>query len=238
MNSFSVIAGSGHCGTKWLASVLDSQRGIIWYHDFREEMTGLPWEVVDFWLPSDKRLAQYWRWIKGELTQSDVGDAASWSTHLLPAVNEHMPIQRVIYMTRNGIQQLHSIATTSPAMKSDPRPKVAEVKLRTLYDIWGKGEKPYEDMSHFETLCLMVAANDFMPDWLRRNGLVVDVCSLDMLLKDVSVLGALAPGLDEETLRRWQKTDINRKTAGGRAESTIWNNWPPEWRKTYRAVIG
>lgn len=242
MSAFNVIAASGHCGTTWLAKVLDSQPGVTWYHHFREEMTGESWEVLDLKSPDDKMYDQYWRWVKGHLMQGDVGDSNSWPPHLLPAVDRKMPIQRVIYLTRNKVQQLNSLITTSPAYNKGPLhplSSAAKAKLKILFDIAPEvPKKEFYLMEHYEKLCLMVAANDFMPDWLRQHGLAVDVYSLEELTKDVDVLAQLAPGLDEETLTRWQRKDINRKTTGGRAESTIWRKWPKELKEAYRAVIG
>jgi hypothetical protein len=245
---FSVIAGSGHCGSTWLASVLDSQIGVTFYHHFREEMTGKPWELLDLKSPDDPLFLQYWRWIGGDIEGGPTGDANSWPPHLLPAVNEVRPIDRVIYLTRNGIQQLNSLATTSPALSRDPMPVVAEVKLKTLFDIAltipkiyhrpNIPSKPYEEWSRFEKLCLMILANEFMPDWLRDNGLNVVVYDLGLLLSDVGILGGLAPRLDKQTLEEWQRNDINRKTEGGRAPSTIWRKWSPEQRAAYRSIVG
>ena len=239
MNMFSVVAGSGRCGTSWLTSVLDSQLGVTWYHHFREEMTEKPWELLDLKDPSDPIFQQYWRWIKGELHIGPVGDSNSWPPHLLPAANEVVPIGRVIYMTRNRIQQLHSITTTSPAFKKHILPEVAQVKLRTLYDIAPEvPDKPYGDWTRFEKMCLMVKANDFMPDWLREKGLAVDVYSLEELTTDLDKLRELAPGLDDDQLSEWQQKDINRKTEGGRAPSTIWRKWSVERRRAYKSIVG
>lgn len=239
MNTFSVIAGSGHCGTTWLASVLDSQLGVTWYHQFRGEMADKPWVVLDLKRPDDPLFNQYWRWIKGELHIGPVGDANSWPPHLLPVVNEVVPIGRVIYMTRNGIQQLHSIVTTSPPFMNGQMPEAALVKLRALYDIAPEvSDKPYEEWSHFEKTCLVVQANSFMPDWLREKGLTVDVYNLDELTTDLDKLRELAPGLDDDQLEQWQQTDINRKTEGGRAPSTIWRKWTNEQREAYRLIVG
>lgn len=243
MNTFSVIAGSGHSGSAWLSYVMDSQSGVTWYHHMREEMTGKPWELLDLKAPDDPIFNQYWRWIKGDLGAGNVGDANSWPPHLLPQANEVVPIGQVIYLTRNGVQQLHSLSTTSPALCRDlyprPMPKAAEVKLRALYDIAPEApDKDYEDWSRFEKLCLMVAANDFMPDWLRANGLIVGVYAFGDLLSGLDALRELAPGLDDGQLKKMQQTDINRKTKGGRAPSTIWRKWAPEQKAAYRAIVG
>jgi hypothetical protein len=202
-------------------------------------MTGKPWEVLDLLKPTDKEFNQYWRWMRGEIGIGNTGDSNSWPPHLILEANEVMPIDRVIYLVRNGLPQLNSLITTSPALSSDPLPKAAEAKLAALYEIAPDvPDKPYSEWTRHERLCLMIAANDFMPDYLRSHGLTVEVYSLEELTTDLDTLRELAPGLDDETLEKWQQTDINRKTEGGRAPSTIWRKWSAEQRRAYRDVVG
>ena len=233
---FSVIASSGHCGTKWLAAVLDSQPGSTWYHHFRHEMTNAPWELLDLRHPTDPFFEPYWRWIRGELVHNDVGDANSWPPHLILKVNEHQPIDRIIYLTRNGIQQLNSLLTTSPAFMRDPMPEAAQVKLRSLGEIGGYGE--IINWPQFAQLCLLVAANYFMPDWLRGRGLNVLVYSLEELTTDVNKLKELAPGLTKKQLKEWQKQDINRKVMGDRDPATLWGKMTDDQKATYSEIVG
>lgn len=236
---FSVIASSGHAGTKWLAAVLNSQKDVIWHHHLREQMTGKGWEKLDLISPRAPIFERYWERIRSELNVTDVGDSNSWPPHSLPAVNSVQHIDRVIYMTRNGIQQLHSLMTTSPALSKNIHPPVAMVKFEALYDAMPeKPDKPFDEWSNFEHLCLMVAANNFMPDWLRDKGLVVDVYSLEDLTTELDMLRELAPGLDEYDLNRWQQTDINRKVTGKRTEAAIWRKWTKEQRAAYKEIVG
>jgi hypothetical protein len=239
MGSFSVIVSSGHAGTTWLATVLDDQPGESWHQHFREEMTDKPWEVLDLLKPTDKIFDQYWRWMRGEINVGNTGDANSWPPHLILEVNKVLPIDRVVYLTRNGVQQLNSLITTSPALKKDPLPVAAEDKLLALYKIAPDvPDKLYAEWTRHERLCLMIAANDFMPDYLRGHGLTVDIYNLEDLITDLDTLRELAPGLDDATLEKWQQTDINRKTEGGRAPSTIWRKWSAEQRRAYRDIVG
>jgi hypothetical protein len=212
-------------------------------------MTGRSWERLDLHPPDHELYDQYWRWIRGDLDLGNVGDANSWPPHLLPAVNKVQPIDRVIYLTRNGVQQLHSLSTASPTLKRDPLPKVAEVKLKALWDIaWDLAEvykqvlewpeKPYGDWTRFEKLCLMIAANAFMPGHLHGQGLKIEAYNLEWLVNDIDTLAEHAPELDKKTLKEWQKTDINRKVKGGRAPVTLWRNWSEEQREAYKAIVG
>lgn len=235
---FEVIAGSGHCGTKWLATVLDQRPTSKWLHHYRGAVTGLSWENLDGLLPDNDIFKTYWNNIRGLLNDVDLGDSNSWPPYLLPEVNSVEPISRVIYLTRNGVQQLNSLATESPSLSSDPLPPPALTKLRRLYDIWPDKVKAFDEMTRWERLCLTVAANDWMPPWLRENGLYVEAYSLGDLTSDWRVLHELAPELSEDEIAHWQGQDINRKVEGGRAESTIWRKWTPEQRAGYRAVVG
>ena len=234
--SFDVIAGSGHCGSKWLSNVLDSQPGVSFYHHFRETMTGKPWEVLDTRQPNDPIFHQYWRWMRGELGCGDVGDANSWPPHLLLEVNAVQPIGRVIYLTRNKLKQLYSLFTTSPSLQREPMPPAAEIKLRTLSEIGDYGS--IDDWPRFDMICLMVAANDFMPVWLRSNGLTVDVYSLEELTADLDKLRELAPLLDDARLEKWQRTDVNKKTEDSPDPSAIWNQLTDEHRGAYQDIVG
>ncbi len=234
---FSVIAGSGHCGTTWLASILDSQPGATWHHHFRELMARQSWEVLDLKAPDAPIFNQYWLSIRAQLKEGAVGDANSWPPHLLTDVNKVQPIDRVIYLTRNGIQQLHSLTTKSPILSRDPLHPAAEAKLEALYFLFNGHDIPYADFTRWEKLCLAVSANKWMPDYLRSAGLNVDDYSLEELTTDLDKLAELAPELDEETLANWQKTDINRKVEGSRAKSSIWRNWTKEQRAAYKEIV-
>lgn len=236
MNSFNIIAGSGHCGTKWLAAVLDSQPGVTFHHQYLTEMTGAPWELTDIRPPDDPFFQQYWRWIRGELHQGDTGDANSWPPHRIPLVNEVHPIGWVIYLVRNGVQQLNSFLTTSPAFSRIPLPKAASEKFAALAEIGGYG--PIDNWSVFKKLCLTIAANDFMPDWLASYGILVDIYSLEELTTDVSVLQELAPMVDVDEYENWQRKDINQKTEGDRDPFVIWESWTDEQRADYIEVVG
>jgi hypothetical protein len=139
-------------------------------------------------------------------------------------------------------------------LQKDPFPEVVEVKLKALHDLspsveFGTVTRPhstgasafehhYEDWTNFEKLCLMVRANDWMPDWLRDKGLTVDVYSLEELTRDIGLLRELAPELDDTTLLAWQRRDINRKVQGGRAPSTLWRKWSKEQKRAYRDIVG
>jgi hypothetical protein len=157
---------------------------------------------------------------------------------MLPAVNERLKIDRLSYLTRNGVQQLHSLTTKSPVLSQDPLPEAANSKLAALYDATVYVNKPYSEWTRWERLCLMVAANDFMPTWLVVEGLPVEVYSLDDLITDVDLLKELAPNLTKTKLKKWQKIDLNRKVDGDRSPATLWSKWTAEQQDAYREIVG
>lgn len=196
---FDVIAGSGHCGTKWLATVLNSVPGATWHHEMRTEITRLPWYVLDLYEPDDAIFSSYWTFIRQQ--PGSGGDANSWPPELLPAVNEVVPIRRIIYLTRDKDKQLHSLQTKSPVWSGAISSKAASHKLGLYAEISGLPRDAR----------LLVEANDFMPGWLRSMGLHVDTYSLEDITTSLAVLKELAPSLTGVELAAWQQKKINQK---------------------------
>lgn len=201
--SFQVIAGSGHCGTMWLARVLDSVPGQRWHHELRTEAVGLPWQQADILSPRRLLFTPYWSQLEKEMGQYEVvGDSNSWPPESLPTVDAIMPIDRVIYLTRDKDDQFYSIMNHSPVWRGPEWSAAAHRRLDLYAEISGRPRD----------VRLLVEANDFMPDWLRDYGLTVDVYSLEELTTDIDRLRELAP-LSDAALVAWQKRDINRKVA-------------------------
>ena len=199
--TFRVITGSGHCGTMWLARILDELPGQHWTHELRTTITGWPWQMADALPPNSTRFDKYWHRIYALANRyAVVGDSNSWPPEALPAVNRIMPIDRVIYLTRDKERQLYSILNTSPVWSHESRPTAARARLDLYSRISGQ---PVSDR-------LLVEANDFMPDWLRGQGLAVDAYSLEELTTNIQRLRRVAP-LDDDTLRHWQSTKVNQK---------------------------
>lgn len=214
--SFQVIAGSGHCGTMWLAAVLDSVPGQDWHHELRTTLTGMPWQEADAYAPDDPCFDGYWRRIREiQDVHGIVGDSNSWPPYILGVVNRIMPIDRVIYLTRDKEKQLRSLSTQSPVLSAAEWHPAAERKAHLYWTCLTWNDDPHPDewnsWTREEKMKLLVDANDFMPDWLRDSyGLTVDVYSLEELTTDIDKLRELAPLTDAE-LQAWQLRDINRK---------------------------
>lgn len=240
MGKFNVIAGVGHCGTMWLSRVLDEATDTRWFHELRLQRGG-PWLDTLRYGPGDRQYDAYWSAIRKHLKSGDVGDANSWPPVLLPDVNEVQPIDRIIYMRRNPIQQLHSLATRSYVWSQQRLPGIVEKYLNDLRlrgtVFAGLSLPDLASMTRWERLCLLVASNYFMPDWLRRHAFSVKVVSLNTLTTDIGALQALAPRLSEDAVRRWQMTDVNRKVTGDRSPDALWAKWTDEQKAGFERVV-
>lgn len=234
---FEVIASSGHCGTKWLAQVLDAGTDSKWYHELRLEMCGSWVESMGYGL-YHKFHKKYWIVLPALIARHyyHMGDSNSWPPFRLPEINQFQFIDRVIYLTRNPILQLHSLATRSYVWRQEHWPPGAILYLEQFHKIGGY-ERPLSDMTRWEKLCILVAANQFMPAWLYEQGLTVYQTSLEELTTDVNALMALAPKLTEGEARAWQQRDINRKVSGERNPDAIWASWTDEQRQAFSEIV-
>jgi len=238
MPSLALVAGSGHCGTKWLSSVLDAQPGVRFYHELRPAITQTAWFRLAEYAPDAPVYHGYWGRIWRELDDGEVGDANSWAPWQIPAVARLIEVG-VIYLVRNGIQQLHSLATCSGVWREHPLDGFAfDVWLREMWRACGEPDPPYDEWSRWERLCLLVKANGCLPDWLRQQGLDVTTVRLEDLTTDVDALQAVAPGLSRQELRQWQQRDINRKVQGDRTPATLWGQWTGVQRAAFRRICG
>lgn len=204
---FQVIAGSGHCGTMWLSRVLDSLPGQEWWHEGRHGITGVPWSIADAYPPDGELFSGYWWFVRRRMNELEelggsnvLGDANSWPPELLPAVNKVMPIERVIYLTRDKEKQLYSLLHKSPIWSNPPYTGVAQKRLELYAQMSGR---PLD-------VGLLVDVNDFMPVWLRRQGLTVDVYGLEDLTTDYATFKELT-GLPDGQFDLWRNRNINQK---------------------------
>lgn len=237
MSEFWLVAGAGHCGTQWLSRVVDAVPGWKGYHELRHSLVGMAWHN-SAGFPADVDIhSEYWDKMKEELQQDNILDSNSWAPFEIPLVNAIRHVDRVIYLVRNGIQQLHSLKNKSHVWAKQPRDSYAyDVWLRQWWRVGNPGQlwprENYDRMTRFERLCVFIQAHTFAPDWLRAKGLPVEVYRLEDLTTDVDVLQQVA-NLPAEVLRGWQRADINRKVDGDRTPATLWNSWTEAERDTF-----
>jgi len=238
MRKLKLIVGSGHCGTKWLAGVLNAQPGVRFYHELRPTITQTAWFRLAEYPPDAPVYHGYWGRIWRELDDGEVGDANSWVPWQIPAVSKLIKVE-IVYLVRNGIQQLHSLSTCSGVWRTHPLDSFAfDVWLREMWRAIGEPDPPYDEWDRWERLCLLVKANGRMPAWLQAQGLDVTTVRLEDLVTDAEALHQLAPHLDEQQLREWQERDVNRKVRGDRTPATLWGQWTDMQRDAFRRICG
>ena len=80
VGKFFLVTGIGHCGTAWLATVLDRpDDNMICYHEHKNAVTGLNWKASlmhEFEHGLDGRFEAYWQFMRQQMRRFQVvGDS-------------------------------------------------------------------------------------------------------------------------------------------------------------------
>jgi hypothetical protein len=239
VGEFWLIIGIGHCGSKWLAMLLDSMEGIQAHHELKTSLSRMSWPT---WLayegkvgPAGERYDPYWRFIEQERQHCDIlVDSNSWVPTGIPDAKEY-DIDRVIYIIRNGIPHLESLSRHSWMWSSAPLEHYAlDTYLRGYWELLGAPNPPWSKWTRWERLCAMWAGsamlpivNDYLPDTYHFEGLTRGSALLDLI-----------PSITNDEIRRWQQRDINRKTQKSRDPADVWQRWTPKQRKAFVRICG
>lgn len=252
MSQFVLIAGIGHCGTKWLAQLLDRQdQGVLFYHQYKYTMAAMSW---DSWLEMEHErplamaeyLEAYCGHMQGQMGKYRVvGDAISWMPLGIPDIDRAIPIGRVVYVIRNGIPQLNSIWHRSQFGWRPSDSWMFANYMKRYWDLMGRPhEKKWNNWTQWEKTCLWWATNAFMPGWLKRQlpETQIDVYRLEDLVEDIRVLTGLVQSFGLEILQdeliTYQGKDINRKIHDSRDPAVVWATWHKEWRGAFGVICG
>lgn len=244
-----ILAWGPHAGSKWLATTLNSERHCVDFrHELKLEMGGLFRDLVEAEFKSGLTLPAYepyWEYVRTQLTRCSIfGDAGSWIPLTIPKVHEIIPVARIIYLVRNGVQQVHSMLTKSILGRVGKRDWLYTHFLRRLWVFAGKPGRPWQKKTWYEQLCWFWQECDKAPKWLRDQGFEVEVYRLEDLTQDEDALRSLilsvAPErkLSDEEIHCMQRRDVNRKVRGDRTSSKLWSQWSPELRTAFEQVCG
>lgn len=254
MAGYYLIVGSGHSGSKWLAHVLNKPRqGNQCFHELKWKVAhaigGWPaisrYEAVhgvnaaafrDYWIEIRARLEKY----------GYVGDSNAFGSCMVPEAHAVQPLAAIIYLVRNGIQVVHSIATRSAVWRKAPLTSWAMGdKIRRYWAIAGRPYKQrWQDWTRWERTCLWWAMNATMPNWLREKlpSVPIHICRLEEVITHLDALATLLwcfnVRLPKPRLRRLQQRDINRKVKGDRRPKALWARWTPGQRTAFRVICG
>jgi hypothetical protein len=245
VGNYWLIVGAGHCGTAWLAHVLDTAApNLTFYHELKRAKVGMNWvrctQYEERHGVNKPKYDGYWHKIRSQMEHGDVGDANAWLPLRVPEVNAAIPVSRVIYLVRHGISQLHSLATTS-LVWSDPDDNrwAYDTLLAHYHEIAGGPEPDWKRWTDWEKLCFFWTTNVFMPEWLRGQGLNVEVTRFeDLTQKPARLLSFLPEGSNEAQALALQHQDINRHVAGSRNPADLWPQWTEEQQEAFRRICG
>jgi len=244
---FSLVTGIGHCGTKWLSTVLNCpNQGVICYHELSHLTTVRQWQARQPYIRKNgvgkSSIFNYWKRIGSDLEKyRHVCDSMSWCAIESAQVGVAGNATRIIYLVRDGIQQLHSVITKSLWRQMPDDHYLYGPFLKAYWEIAGKPLKDWSRWTRHEKLCLWWATNEFMPEWIERNFWGdVDVYRLEDLITDTALLASLVKsyGLAIPNLKQLQSTDVNRKVEGDRSPGALWKKWTPQERENFKAICG
>lgn len=247
--SFSLITGIGHCGTKWLSTVLNRpHQGVICYHELSHLTTIPQWQARQPFVRQKgvgkNAIPRYWKQISADMNKYKfVCDSMSWCSLESVKVGAIGNADKIIYLVRDSIQQLYSVANNSIWKNVPDEHFLYQGFLKAYWEIAGKPYKPWGKWNRWEKLCLWCATNEFMPGWMEKNFWGdIEVYCLEDLITDVNLLSRVTKSygleFDKPTLRKLQGNDVNRKVQGDRRPATLWARWTPEQRKAFREICG
>lgn len=239
MSEFWVVTSIGHCATKWLARVLDAQPDITATHELKMSVSGLSWTVAakyeQRYGPDSAKYRPYFEHLDSAGTPV-VADVNSWAPWRLPAVHEKRPIDRLIYVVRHGVSQLHSLSRKSAAWKNgDPDDYIYSGYLQEMWELVAHPNPDPE--TTWQALCWLWAIASYdVPYRLSEMGLPVEVVTFEELTQSAAGLQKVLPGLSHGQALRWRKKDVNRKVEGERRPAALWRHWSEQERTDFRRI--
>lgn len=239
MSDVWLVTSLGHCATKWLAHVLDEQDGITAVHELKTRVAGMDWtRAVKYearYGPESAKYREYFEFLENARTPIVV-DSNSWAPWRVPAVHEKQPLDRVLYIVRHGVSQLHSLSRKSAAWKNSPPDSY--IYSDYLQELWALFDLEQPE-TRWERLCQLWAVTATMlPDHLQEQGLPVEVVTFEQLTQSPDGLQTVLPGMSHALTLKWRKQDINRKVASPRRPPDLWQQWPERQRQDFRRICG
>lgn len=246
---FYLVTGLGHCGTAWLSGVLHRPADrMVCYHEQKVHLFPGGWEAAlkhQHEHGIDDAFNPYYSFMEEQLAKNDVvGDSGSWPYGYVPQLSQRLPVDLVIHLVRNGIQNVHSQFQHSEGIERNHW--TYDRLIRRAWERAGRPWGNWENYTAWEGRCLMWSRNvtilehiekgPYHPRFLVRRfeDLLGNVDMLEHLVRTVN------PGctITREELASLQQTDVNRKIRGDRSPHALWNSWSPEQRDSFRQICG
>lgn len=222
---------------------------MVCFHEHKFEvlpwLKGVPfaWEVSErheFEKGLDDAFDPYWNAMKEELGRHKVvGDSHSWDAYLFPAVKQRFPIDKVVYIVRNGIPNVHSLYYHNTSLNRGHW--FYTVYLKRHWELLGKPRGEWETYTDWASHCMRWQTNRMMRDLVvsELGADRVRTYRFEDLLADAELAMGLVtwlnpdaqPTVDEMKLH--QVTDVNQKIQGDRSSEGLWQTWTDEQRQIF-----
>ncbi len=245
---FILIAGTGHCGTKWLAYCLNRPfDNMVFFHELKMTILNKEWlEIAPYQF--EKGITEvfnpYFNLISLLMRRFKiVGDSNSWELCFIPEVHKKMKINYIIYLVRNGIQCVHSQYYIN---KEFPRSHwLYETFIKKYYKMLQSSKDDWNTYDEWACWCFYWKINKYMPQWLKEHlNVEVFIYRFEDLLKDTKKLKSLFLkinsniSISENELKSLQLIDINRKIKGHREPEFLWKKWTQYQRDVFLKICG
>ena len=246
---FFLIAGVGHCGTQWLASFLERpDEGIVCWHEQKFRVVPYLKDLPSGWMAGleyelshgvDSQYDDYIEYIKA--VQQDVaivGDSHSWEPCVIPNLAARLPVDRIVFLVRNGIQNVHSLYYHNTHLRRDSW--FYEVYLRSQAAVL---ELSWDDLDDWGKWCAWWATNAASPKFLADVA-AVETVKFEKLLAEPEALIGLTKSLQKlarpttREARQHAGYDMNRKIEGDRTPERLWQTWTDAQRETFKVICG
>lgn len=255
-NYFYIIGGIGHCGTKWLAEALNRPwDGMACSHELMVAKSGFKkkgwWPCAKFVMENglDERFDPYFSYIDKVTKSSIFGDAHSWPTIIVPELVGARKVKRIIYLVRNGIQNVHSFDVHTSNINMAVNHGFFSKFVRREVELFGgpfEPQRPWKSLSRFHVICFWWASQIEAIEWIRKSnpGIKVEVVRLGDLVapgrKDLFDLAKLiSPSATADRLEDIKGKDINRKVSGDRNPKRLFSQvWEANEREAFKAICG
>jgi|19_taG_2_1085344.scaffolds.fasta_scaffold00724_6 hypothetical protein len=260
------IAGSGHCGTKWLSTVLTDQNSkVVCFHEGRHNLTGITWEkAIEIQKATGfDGFGDYFNKVLSLQNNQGmkVGDSNSWSMETLcneqksQKLTKNISIDKVLFLIRNGIRTINSVIELNKRIKGHTRLMNSQPAVK----------KQWEDcvISWQEKNNISLEIDRRNDDWIATlphliywaegyskskldvaksiYGADFSIYRLEDLTTDIEFLGNLLQKFgiskNSEEIKKLQQRDVNRKVKNQDLDYII-KNWNNDLKNNFKKICG
>lgn len=245
---FFYVGGLGRCGAKWLSKVLHrlNDRMVCYYNMLSRLEVENALLVNRVVMESTIFYPAYFVLFK-ELSQlALVGDANSWPNHLLGYVLNELDAQKMVWLVRDGIVQVHDFDTWLDELNEHNVHSHAQfvTMMKADVDCFGtpvEVSSEWGTLSQFQQLCWwwsiqQQVAQEINKVWqgpvnmVRIEALRDSISSIVFLLKWINPL----IHIDRGELHSW----LGVEASPTKDPKAIWKRWGTAKRNIFKGVCG